>query len=146
MPTQTGQITLADMSLCFHVHLSSGTMLDLTRKTHSPRWTKVLTRLVSASSIQLWCIQDTTAPTFKPLSSHVILSFFLPLDMEANIAREKYTRICANIAEQFRLLENQKNKRSERELEVICDRLVKQCHRTIRNLIRNITFQSGCSC
>ncbi|KAF9546289.1 hypothetical protein EC957_009902 [Mortierella hygrophila] len=49
---------------------------------------------------------------------------FDEIDMEANIAREKYTRICANIAEQFRLLENQKNKRSERELEVICDRLM----------------------
>lgn len=62
--------------------------------------------------------------TFTPLSSHRILSF-ASLDMEANIAREKYTRICANIAEQFRLLENQKNKRSEKELEIICDRLVK---------------------
>ncbi|KAF9291878.1 hypothetical protein BGZ88_006675 [Linnemannia elongata] len=49
---------------------------------------------------------------------------FDEIDMEANIAREKYTRICANIAEQFRLLENQKNKRSEKELEIICDRLM----------------------
>jgi hypothetical protein len=44
--------------------------------------------------------------------------------MEANIARDKYARICANIAEQFRLLENQKNQRSEKQLEVVCDRLV----------------------
>ncbi|KAF9130062.1 hypothetical protein BGW39_003512 [Mortierella sp. 14UC] len=49
---------------------------------------------------------------------------FVEIDMEANIAREKYARICANIAEQFRLLENQKNQRSERQLEVVCDRLM----------------------
>ncbi|KAF8949355.1 hypothetical protein BGZ47_005578 [Haplosporangium gracile] len=49
---------------------------------------------------------------------------FDEIDMEANIAREKYARICANIAEQFRLLENQKNQRSEKQLEVVCDRLM----------------------
>ncbi|KAF9901450.1 hypothetical protein EC991_006098 [Linnemannia zychae] len=49
---------------------------------------------------------------------------FDEIDMEANIAREKYARICANIAEQFRLLENQKNQRSERQLEIVCDRLM----------------------
>ncbi|KAG0280987.1 hypothetical protein BGZ96_001333 [Linnemannia gamsii] len=49
---------------------------------------------------------------------------FDEIDMEANIARDKYARICANIAEQFRLLENQKNQRSERQLEVVCDRLM----------------------
>ncbi|KAG0310153.1 hypothetical protein BGZ97_012753 [Linnemannia gamsii] len=49
---------------------------------------------------------------------------FDEIDMEANIARDKYARICANIAEQFRLLENQKNQRSEKQLEVVCDRLM----------------------
>ncbi|KAG0217908.1 hypothetical protein BGX33_009207 [Mortierella sp. NVP41] len=49
---------------------------------------------------------------------------FDEIDLEANIAREKYARICANIAEQFRLLENQKNQRSEKKLEHVCDRLM----------------------
>ncbi|KAF9921189.1 hypothetical protein FBU30_008814 [Linnemannia zychae] len=48
---------------------------------------------------------------------------FDEIDLEANIAREKYARICANISEQFRLLENQNNQRSEKQLEAVCDRL-----------------------
>lgn len=43
------------------------------------------------------------------------------VDLEANIAREKYARICASFAEQFRLLEEQK---TEKQLEAVCDRLV----------------------
>ncbi|KAI8606109.1 hypothetical protein EDD21DRAFT_361865 [Dissophora ornata] len=46
---------------------------------------------------------------------------FDEIDLEANIAREKYARICANIAEQFRLLEHQ---RTEKQLEAVCDRLM----------------------
>ncbi|KAG0358978.1 hypothetical protein BGZ54_010196, partial [Gamsiella multidivaricata] len=46
---------------------------------------------------------------------------FDEIDLEANIAREKYARICNTIAEQFRLLEHQ---RTEKQLEVVCDRLM----------------------
>ncbi|KAG0053475.1 hypothetical protein BGZ83_001019 [Gryganskiella cystojenkinii] len=45
---------------------------------------------------------------------------FDEIDLEANIAREKYARTCANIAEQFKLLEKQ---RSEKQMEEVCDRL-----------------------
>lgn len=43
------------------------------------------------------------------------------VDLEANIAREKYARTCASFAEQFRLLEEQK---TDKQLEAVCDRLV----------------------
>ncbi|KAG0263128.1 hypothetical protein BG011_009230 [Mortierella polycephala] len=46
---------------------------------------------------------------------------FDEIDLEANIAREKYARTCASIAEQFRLLDNQ---RTEKQLQVVCDRLI----------------------
>ncbi|KAG0208107.1 hypothetical protein BGX28_000863 [Mortierella sp. GBA30] len=45
---------------------------------------------------------------------------FDEIDLEANIAREKYARACANIAEQFRLLEGH---HSEAQLQIVCDRL-----------------------
>ncbi|KAF9189540.1 hypothetical protein BGZ51_005613 [Haplosporangium sp. Z 767] len=46
---------------------------------------------------------------------------FDEIDLEANIAREKYARTCASIAEQFRLLDDQ---RTEKQLQVVCDRLI----------------------
>ncbi|KAI9237137.1 MAG: hypothetical protein BYD32DRAFT_443559 [Podila humilis] len=46
---------------------------------------------------------------------------FDEIDLEANIAREKYARICASFAVQFRLLEEQK---TEKQLEAVCDRLI----------------------
>ncbi|GJJ77608.1 hypothetical protein EMPS_09967 [Entomortierella parvispora] len=46
---------------------------------------------------------------------------FDEIDLEANIAREKYARTCASISEQFRQLEKQ---RSEKQMEEVCDRLI----------------------
>lgn len=91
-------------------------MLARMRRTLLQKSTKVLTRSVRIELITCHRIME-----YSNNAGALTLYMINVVDLEANIAREKYARICASFAEQFRLLEEQK---TEKQLEAVCDQLV----------------------
>ncbi|KAF9432106.1 hypothetical protein BGZ76_011255, partial [Entomortierella beljakovae] len=70
-------------------------------------------------SNQSWYGNDAGSDEEDPFAE--VDEGFDEIDMEANIAREKYAKISTSIGEQFRLLELQNN---EKQREAVCDQLI----------------------
>lgn len=93
-------------------------MLPRMRRTPLQKSTKGLTRSVRIELITCHGIME-----YSKNARALTIYMINVVDLEANIAREKYARICASFAVQFRLLEEQK---TEKQLEEVCDRLVSE--------------------